>query len=72
MLYDSRNVSFPYQKKHSDFIVAMMIWMFPHLHSLKKKRIDYMIHNSCVVNPLTPISDQDRISPYNINAISNR
>ena len=22
------------------------------------------------VNPLTPISDQDRISPYNINTIS--
>ena len=24
------------------------------------------------VNPLTPISDQDRISPYNINTISTR
>ena len=24
------------------------------------------------VNPLTPMSDQDRISPYNINTISNR
>ena len=24
------------------------------------------------VNPLTPISDQDRISPYNINTISSR
>ena len=23
-------------------------------------------------NPLTPISDQDRISPYNVNAISGR
>ena len=24
------------------------------------------------VNPLTPMSDQDRISPYNINTISSR
>ena len=24
------------------------------------------------LNPLTPISDQDRISPYNINTISSR
>ena len=24
------------------------------------------------VNPLTPISDQDRISPHNINTISSR
>ena len=23
-------------------------------------------------NPLIPVSDQDRISPYNINTISNR
>ena len=23
-------------------------------------------------NPLTPMSDQDRISPYNINTISSR
>ena len=25
-----------------------------------------------LVNPLTPMSDQDRISPYNINTISTR
>ena len=24
------------------------------------------------INPLTPMNDQDRISPYNINTISNR
>ena len=24
------------------------------------------------VNPLTPISDQERISPYNINTVSTR
>ena len=24
------------------------------------------------INPLTPMSDQDRISPYNINTISSR
>ena len=28
-----------------------------------------LLHN---INPLTPISDQDRISPYNINTISTR
>ena len=27
---------------------------------------------SVVFNPLTPVSDQDRISPYNINIISSR
>ena len=26
----------------------------------------------CNVNPLTPMRDQDRISPYNINTISTR
>ena len=26
----------------------------------------------CTVNPLTPMSDQDRISPYNVNTISTR
>ena len=26
----------------------------------------------CCVNPFTPTSDQDRISPYNINTISRR
>ena len=25
-----------------------------------------------IFDPLTPMSDQDRISPYNINTISNR
>ena len=25
-----------------------------------------------LINPLTPISDQDRISPYNVNTISSR
>ena len=28
--------------------------------------------NILYVNPLTPMSDQDRISPYNINTISSR
>ena len=26
----------------------------------------------CCFNPLTPMSDQDRISPYNINTMSTR
>ena len=25
---------------------------------------------NCLVNPFTPMSDQERISPYNINTIS--
>ena len=28
--------------------------------------------NILYVNPFTPMSDQDRISPYNINTISSR
>ena len=32
----------------------------------------YIIHKQKLVNHLTPMSDQDRISPYNINTISNR
>ena len=36
----------------------------PPLLFLKKAKND--------INPLTPISDQDRISPYNINTISSR
>ena len=30
----------------------------------------WMGGNKEFVNPLTPMSDQDRISPYNINTIS--
>ena len=29
-----------------------------------------MLNSLQVINPLTPMSDQDRISPYNISAIS--
>ena len=29
-------------------------------------------HRNQIVNPFTPTSDQDRISPYNINTISSR
>ena len=29
-------------------------------------------NSSFGLNPLTPMSDQDRISPYNINTISSR
>ena len=34
--------------------------IFPHPHLL------------LIINPLTPMSDQDRISPYNINKTSSR
>ena len=30
----------------------------------------YFENNIFLFNPLTPISDQDRISPYNINQMS--
>ena len=30
------------------------------------------IHGREMIDPLTPMSDQDRISPYNINTISFR
>ena len=34
---------------------------------------DVLEKNGCwILNPLTPISDQDRISPYKINIISTR
>ena len=29
-------------------------------------------HRNQIVNPFTPTSDQDRISPYNINTISSK
>ena len=34
------------------------------------KEFGYQMHTG--VNPLTPMSNQDRISPYNINTISTR
>ena len=42
------------------------------------KRTDYLPflmpckHLLCILNPFTPTSGQDRISPYNINTISSR
>ena len=31
-----------------------------------------LVSQDCCFNPSTPMSDQDRISPYNINTISSR
>ena len=39
-----------------------------HLSNYTTGRPQYVI----VVNPLSPMSDRDRISPYNINTISTR
>ena len=36
------------------------------------KEVLYMYTWACIFNPLTPISDQERISPYNIKTISSR
>ena len=37
-----------------------------------KYSFDLQFHNQNQFNPLTPISDQDRISPSNINSMSSR
>ena len=44
------------------------------LHFVEKVRrtISKIIQLNLYVNPLTPMSDQDRISPNNINTISTR
>ena len=46
-----------------------------HAHGLKKKK-DSLSFISKIqllcINPVTPTSDQDRISPHNINTISTR
>ena len=34
------------------------------------QRYSYLSNDANQINPLIPISDQDRISPYNINTIS--
>ena len=40
-------------------------WGYPKITWLIINRVDH-------VNPLTPMSDQDRISPYNINTMASR
>ena len=41
--------------------------------SLIAKCLDFLFNTVFfIVNPLTPVSDQDRISPYNINTESSR
>ena len=42
------------------------------LSVLSYKPLSHSWYNDIMVNPLTPMSDHDRISPYNINAISTR
>ena len=39
---------------------------------LKQSVSKWMLRIGKSFNPLTPMSDQDRISPYNINTISTR
>ena len=39
---------------------------------LKHEEGSQYYHSSKHVNPSTPMSDQERISPYNINTISSR
>ena len=39
---------------------------------LKQLVSKWMLRIGKSFNPLTPMSDQDRISPYNINTISTR
>ena len=42
-------------------------WLVPSCDLLEDRHID-----DITINPLTPMSDQDRISPYNINMILSR
>ena len=39
---------------------------------LEKKDFVYDTHENSRINPLSPISDQERISPYTISTISSR
>ena len=39
---------------------------------MKKNNTEPVFLSQPVFNPLTSLSDQDRISPYNINTISTR
>ena len=38
----------------------------------KGLHINYKTFQDQQINPLTPMSDQDRISPYSVNTISSR
>ena len=43
------------------------------IHDTTEVSVFFFIYFATVlINPLTPMSDQDRISPYNINTISSR
>ena len=46
-------------------IKVLCLWGYPKITWLIINRVDD-------VNPLTPMSDQDRISPYNINTMASR
>ena len=42
------------------------------IHDTTEVSVFFFIYFAVLINPLTPMSDQDRISPYNINTISSR
>ena len=63
----------------SNCIFVLLLTVQYHMVQPLKKIINILSRNftSCIypkinVNPLTPMSDQDRISPYNVNTISSR
>ena len=45
-------------------IIAVLQFLILFL-SLARKKVNPLV--PCPINPLTPVSDQNRISPYNIN-----
>ena len=46
-------------------VLEFFIFFVPH-----QKRVNPLV--PCLINPLTPMSDQNRTSPYNINTESSR
>ena len=51
--------------------VCWIIDLRRHQNVVRTKRW-HIWHNQVLRNPLTPMSDQDRISPYNIHTISSK
>ena len=39
---------------------------------MRNSKVTRKLMTNCIFNPLTPMCDQDRISPYNINTILSR
>ena len=76
---EQKKVEEKWQKeKAAECVTNIVITFWHHLWSVTIQRqqhgiyLIYIIQKQKMVNRLTPMSDQDKISPYNINTISNR